>query len=105
MIKLKNNKNQRELELKKFRPLNNLDIDEDYVFKADDKPVNINSFVKVNFNNHVIDVNNTGGVFNIIADNVELSNFIVINSNGKIIDSKANNTVLKDISFIKKKFN
>ena len=85
----------------KYKIDNNIDIDEDYVFKADDKPVNINSFVKVNFNNHVIDVNNTGGVFNIIADNVELSNFTVINSKGKIIDSEANNTVLKDISFIK----
>ena len=83
----------------KYKIDNNLDIMEDYVFKADDKPVNINSSVKVNFNGHIIDANNAGGVFNIIADNVELSNFTVINSNGKIIDSKANNTVLKDISF------
>lgn len=84
----------------KYKIDNNLDIGEDYIFKADDKPVVINSSVKINFKGHVIDANYTDGVFNITAENVGLSDLTIINCNGKVIDSSANNTVLKNISFI-----
>ena len=76
---------------------NVLTIDEDYIFKSDDEPVNINASIKINFKHHIIDGNGTTGIFNISANNVELSNLVLTNSNGFVINSNGNNTILNNI--------
>ena len=76
-----------------------VDLEHDYVCEPGEKPITINDTIKINGNDHTIDVNNNTCAFNISADGVELNSMTIINvNNGTVIDVAGNNTKLSDIT-------
>ena len=72
-----------------------LNLTHDYEFGENETtPVTVNGSIKINGNNHIVDANNSSGIFNITGDDVTLNNMTLINSNGIAIQSNGTNTTI-----------
>ena len=69
-----------------------LNLTHDYEFGENETTVTVNESIKINGNNHIVDANNSSGIFNITGDDVTLNNMTLINSNGIAIHSNGTNT-------------
>ena len=72
-----------------------LNLTHDYEFGENEtSPITVNDSIKINGNGHIIDANNSSGIFNISADNVTLNNMTLINAEGTAIYSNGANTTI-----------
>ena len=76
-----------------------LNLTHDYIFSINETVV-INSPIRINGNNHIINANKSSSIFKINSDNVTLTEMTLTNSNGSAILVIRDNFKTSNLSFI-----
>ena len=77
-----------------------IDLDQNYIFQNGDStdPIEIPDNFNINGNGHFIDAGNQSSIFEIIGDNVNISNMTLTGANGTAISGKGDNTKISDVN-------